>query len=281
MRCTLFVATGILLSAMLSPLAVHAQSDDVLLPSEDESGSSPNLGLVPSYQQKAGGTVTATPQPVATPAASNMASSPPPPMPETSAMSAPQAAPPPQMTLAPLPKISDIMSSTISDQAAAQLPPGKIRTTIIHQPDLSTVMADAGKNLPYSLTVSIGGGSVYSAKDIQKIRSKLGLSTDDIASACIMTVRGIVRTDQGSYLLSGNVSPQAVVHYGGMIKSYIMSAHALCAANNLPSGGGFLTETNGRFSIPLQPIHCAPPNQQVTSLTVTYNGGNTSQCSYD
>ena len=192
---------------------------------------------------------------------------------------------PPPMSAEEMKKLQNISQqpiiSPIDTASAAKLPPGVIPTQVIHQPDMSAVMAMATKSLPYGLTIAISGQSIFGAKDVTDIGNKLGLSRDQISSNCILTVRGIMRTDKGATILDGGATPSVSVRYDGVIQDYLMAAQALCTVgSHLPPGSGFLTETNGRYSVPLQQITCPAPKQQVTQLTITYTGDGKSQCAY-
>jgi hypothetical protein len=146
---------------------------------------------------------------------------------------------------------------------------------------MSDVLAQANQNLPYVQTISISGRSIYGANDVTLINKKLGLSSAQISSNCILTVRGVMQTDVSPYIIDGPPTlPQVVVHYDGMIKSYIMTGVAMCTAGQLPPGSGLITEVGNRYSIPLQMIKCPLPTQQASQLTITYNGSGTSQCVY-
>lgn len=145
------------------------------------------------------------------------------------------------------------------------------------------MLAQAGKDLPYSLAVIIGEKSIFGDQDLKTISNKLGLKRDQVSSACTLSPRGIVQTDKGAYILAGDGSPHSSTRYDGTIKNYIMSAQASCAASigSLPPGSGFITQIGDQYIVPLQQIHCPVPNRQVTSLTVTYDGSNKSQCAYE
>ena len=300
MRPSLFIAAAVLLSATLAPMVSRA-SDDVLLPSNSGSGAGmPNLGLdaapPQSVSDKAATSSGQPPAKTAQPALDNTAASPDGPatildnagsLDESATTPQPvfnQAVgnqTPPEPTVPPPLQPSDIVSSPVSAQERAKLPPGEIPTTIIHQPVATDASDQSGAALPHKLTVTISKRSIFGATDVQKIGAKLGLRRRDIFSSCILAAQGVMQTDKGTYLLVGQASPQAEVNYDGMIRNYMMTGVALCAAKApLPPGSGFLTEIGDRFSIPLQAIHCPPPDRQVTGLTITYDGSDTSQCDY-
>ena len=137
-----------------------------------------------------------------------------------------------------------------------------------------------GANLPFGITLSISGKSIFGAKDVQAITEKLGLTREQIPSSCILTVRGIMRTDKSAYILDGGAAPQATVRYDGVIESYLMAAAALCTAGKLPPGSGFITETNGRYIVNLQPITCPAPKRQAQQLSIDYDGSDKAGCNY-
>jgi len=155
-----------------------------------------------------------------------------------------------------------------------------MQTVIIHAPDMSAALAQAGQNLPYGLAISLTGQSIFGANDIKAISTKLGLGASQIAGACVLTVRGIMRTSKNPVLIDGGNAPQIQVRYDGTIQGYMISALALCSVATLPPGSGMITETGGRYQVPLQAITCAPPTRQVSQLLITYTGDNKSSCAY-
>jgi hypothetical protein len=260
----------LILAACLISTALPAYAGgNVLLPSASSGGSnsSGSGGGVSNATLGLGGTTVSTPAPM-------------PEMPAPPAQtSAPAQTPIPQ-TAAKMPTAADIITP-LDPNGAKNLPAGAIPTYIIHQQDMSQALTQANAGLPYALTIALSNRSVFGAKDVQEISTKLGLSRDQIASACAMSVQGIVQTSKGSYIFDSGTSSQANIHYDGTISSYLMSARASCAvASKLPPGSGFLTEVGGRYIIPLQPIDCVSPNRQSPGLIVTYDGSGKSQCSY-
>ncbi|MDR3450352.1 MAG: hypothetical protein P4M15_11510 [Alphaproteobacteria bacterium] len=247
------------LLVLLAPCAALAAADVLLPSSSGNSSSLPNLGLGASSSAPA----ASTPAPVA-PA---------------------QPAPPPAETPAPTPDAAQISTPPVTITPlkgdTSHLPLGTIPTQIINLPDNSAMLAQAYGKLPYALTIGIGSQSIFGAKDIKTIGDKLGLSREDIPSHCILTVRGLLQTDKGGYVIDGGASPQLVARYDGMIQNFLISGHALCTAGQLPMGSGFITETGGRYDVGLQPITCPAPKRQAARLTITYTGDDHSQCSYE
>jgi hypothetical protein len=267
MRHLSFAATGFMLAILLLPPTAHG-AGNVLLPSATDSNgqpSLPNLGIgVPSSSAGMANSSLPIQAPVS-----------PPPARATQAMapvSTPQISTPATQTNNPI--------TTLDPTIAAKLPRGTMPTTIIHQPDTSASLAQAGRNLPNSLMIAIGGSSLFGAADVKNISKELGLSRDQISSACLLTVGGLMQTDKNSYILDGGASTQYTVRYEGMIQNYLLVGNALCTANNIPPGSGFLAEMGGRYIIPLKQIKCPPPTRQVSSLTITYDGSGTSKCAY-
>jgi hypothetical protein len=136
---------------------------------------------------------------------------------------------------------------------------------------MSGVLSEVNAKLPYSLTLSISGKSIFGAKDVLAITQKLGLTREQIPSSCVLTVRGLLHTDKGAYMIDGAPSSQVPVRYSGTIQDYVMNAAALCTASQLPPDSGYLNETNGRFIVSLQPITCPPPQRQATQLAIDYD----------
>ncbi|MDR3423840.1 MAG: hypothetical protein P4M13_02005 [Alphaproteobacteria bacterium] len=257
MRYSVFAVLGLFATATIAPVTAHA-AGNVLLPSTSTNSGTPmlpSLGLGDPAT-----TSNDTSAATQTPADTNQT--------DTTQTSTPALS-------------SSRAVSTISKEEAAGLPPGAIPTTVMHTPDISSYQEKAGKDLPYTLTLSMSGKSIFGANDVQKITSRLGLRRSRVASSCILAMRGLMQTDKGAYILEGGTSPKIKVHYDGMIKNYQMAAQAWCTVDNkLPLDSGVLTEMNNRYDIPLEQITCPVPNQQVTSLTITYDGSGTSQCVY-
>ncbi|MDE1900809.1 MAG: hypothetical protein KGI37_04080 [Alphaproteobacteria bacterium] len=266
---------GILLAvATLAPCPAWAWGG-VLLPSQNDDNTStlPNLGLGGS----ASSPTPATQAPPAAPATSPAA--PPAAAPSAGELSTP--VPSTATTTFDLSKIATpSVTSPVSKSAAAHLAPGKLPTTIIHEADVSAMLAAQSASLPDSLTISIGGQSFFGAKDVETIHDKLGLSQNQVATSCILTVRGIVQTSKGAAIINGGNAAQVAVRYDGTIKGYFMSATALCTAGHLPDDAGFLTEIGGRYDITLQAISCPAPTRQTQQLVITYDGTATSRCDY-
>ncbi len=276
-RIPLSAALGLLVAVTIAPQVGHA-TGNVLLPSASPNSDSGALSL-PSL-----GLSVPTPPPVDSSLLPPEPPPPPKPAPKAQAPVAPTptAMPPSQGSAAGAPptNVQDTIAPFTEDEVK-RLPPGTIPTRVLHQPDMSATMAQAGRNLPYSLTIGFSDKSFFGAKDVETINKKLGLSRDQVSSSCYLSVGGLLQTDKGSQMIAPGLSPQATVRYDGRIKNYLITSQALClAGNNLPSGSGFLTEIGNRFVIPLQPITCSAPNSQVTGLTITYNGSGTSQCTY-
>jgi len=260
-----------LLTLMATPQIAHA-AGNVLLPSTSNGSDStaPNLGISPTSSPP-----TATNPPSVAPVVTPQAA-PPAPIASPNSSALPQTSVPPAVN-----EPSDIVTSPVSVADRAKLPPGTMPTMVVHQADTSDLTAEATKDLPYGLTIRMSGQSIFGANDVQQITQKLGLGHDQVASSCILTVRGLLQTDKGTYIIDGGASPQVALRYDGVIKNYLMSGNALCAADpNLPQGSGFLTEIGGRYSLPLQMINCPAPNRQASQLMITYDGGKSAQCVY-
>ena len=273
MRRTLF-ATSVFFAALLLPQASFA-SGNVLLPSTSgQSPSPPNLGLGSPTETTSAPTPTKdqTPQPAAPPAS---VSGKPPATALSTATKQPIPAAGPTKPKPTLPPTFVI----VGDQS--HLRPGEIPTIVMKRPDLSAYTERAGKNLPYTLTIQFSDKSFFGAKDVQEITKKLGLKSSEISSACFLAPRGLLRTDKKGYIIDSGSVPQSTVHYDGMIQSYMMLAEAECTAEKLPLNSGVLSQIGNRYAISLQPVTCTPPNRQVTTLTITYDGSPTSKCLYN
>jgi|GEM_PF-3337456 hypothetical protein len=279
MRRLPFIALSLILAAVVAPQALHA-AGNVLVPSDSSASGSdsatlPNLGL--SAPTQSNSAPTTTQPPIVSPQT---------PTSTTSQVQTPAAALP-SFAQTPITTGSPQMPAPIAPFTAEELkslPPGSLPTRVLQQPDMSAALAkaQASQNLPYSLAISFSGKSYFGAKDVATITNKLGLSHDQVANSCYLSLRGFAQTDKGGgVMFGGGLSPQVTVRYSGAIKSYMMMAIALCTAGpNLPKGSGFLTEIVDRFAISLQPIKCDPPTRQATSLTITYDGSDKSQCVY-
>jgi len=286
MQRHLFLIISLVVVTQL-PGAAYA-AGNVLLPTSESSSSSslPNLGIsAPSAPAP-----SSAPLPI-----TDNAAPPPPPVaaPQTSAptpaavltqTSGTSSAATPTQTPVPAPAPAPLnLSTTISPidtASAANLPSATIPTQVVHQPDMSNLVAQMNKGAANALTISISGRSIFGAKDITAINTKLGLSASQIPANCILTTRGMIQTDKGAYFVYGPPSPQVSVHYDGIITLYLITGHALCKAGQLPPGVGLIQETGNRYDVELQPIVCPAPNRQVSQLTVTYDGSGTSQCTY-
>jgi len=267
MRYSSLVSFGLFCLASLMPQASEA-AGNVLLPStSNSSGTSsslPNLGISTP--------APATPNPSDTPPLPAAVTAP---LPDVSPMQSPA-------TIAVTPAISGSVPHPSAEEIA-RVPAGTVPTMIIHQPDESETFRQLDNELPNSLTLSISGKSYFGARDVEEISNKLGLSRDQVMHSCILTVRGLLQTSKTARPLLGGASPQVTVRYDGSITGYLMTAHAMCLADpsKLPTNSGMLVETNGRFTVGLQQIDCPPPNRQVSTLNITYDGSGTSQCAYE
>ncbi len=178
-------------------------------------------------------------------------------------------------SVSPSPDIKDAPDGAKTGAPA----PSSDSPRIIQQTDPS--ITPSNSTLPNSLTISFGNKSSFGADDFALIGKKLGLSHKQISSSCALSLHGLLKTDKGSYVIGGGMSPQTVVAYDGTIKSAIMSAQALClASGNLPPGDGVMIKMNDRFVVPLQSIGCSVPDFKASSLVITYDGSGKSQCVY-
>lgn len=276
MRRISFAALGLLLAATLAPQALYA-AGNVLLPSASSSSdgstaSLPNLGLSASTPS----TDTAAPTDLPAMTVTKPALPPATVKSTVAPTQTPSTAPAEQPTIE-IPPIAPITDSDVRG-----LPPGTVPTRVIHQPDASAMPAASNAGAPNSLTIGFSPRSYFGARDAAEIGNKLGISRDQISASCYLSVGGVVQTDKGSSVIAAGLSPQVTVHYAGTIKSYMIGAQAMCVAgNNLPPGSGFIVEIGNRFVVPLQQINCAAPNRQSSTLTLTYNGNNGTQCVYN
>jgi len=274
----LILATYLISTAF--PICSAYAAGNVLLPSSNASGSSDSgvsaaaMGLSAPTAAPAAPQTSAAPPPAAAPA-STPASTPVPAPAQT------YQTPAPLQASVKVPTMDDILSP--ADPATAKnLPPGTLPTRILHQPDNSQILSQMNGNLPYGITISYSGQSVFGAKDVQEISSKLGLGREQIASGCSLALSGIVQTSKGSYVIDSGLRGQASVKYDGTIQSYLLAPRAMCAPDGkLPPGSGFITEIGGRYVVPLpNSIDCPVPNRQSTGLVVTYDGSGKSGCVY-
>jgi hypothetical protein len=149
-------------------------------------------------------------------------------------------------------------------------------------PDNSNALSMLGKGMPYNLAIAIDNKSSFGAQDIQKITSTLGLSRNQIPQSCILTLRGLLRTDKGGYIIDGPMSPQALTYYDGVIESFMMNTTALCYATTLPPGAGLIVQVGGgRYKVDLGAVNCPAPTRQVTQLFITYDGSPHAVCTYN
>ena len=279
MRRICFAAFSLVCSTVVASQLAYA-TGNVLLPqdspSTDSSSYSPYVSN-PNPSQNNASPAAASPgaqPPVTAPSSSNNAAS----------AITPTVPPSPNAVVGQTPatpnfKLSDLISP-VNPETAKHLPPGAIPTQVIHSPSLAPLMAQAGQNLPYNLTISFSGKSFFGEKDAQAISQKLGLSRKEIPVSCNLTLSGIVHTDKGNSIIVSDALPPVSIRYDGIIKSYVLVANAMCTAATLPPGSGYIRQYGDRYDVALQQISCTPPNRQVTSLLITYDGSGTSQCDY-
>ena len=283
----LFVAVGVFFAALPFSQTAFA-SGNVLLPSTSGTNNTPlpNLGL---------GATTDTPQavtndtsqktpPAAAPTASTQTPTQPTITDPSKAKRIPRASLAPAQVPTAKPRETAKQAPALSITTVGEttnLRPGETPTTVIAQPNISAFLERIGKNAPYGLTIQFSPKSYFGANDVQEITKKFGLKSNQISSACFLSVRGMMQTDKKSYIVGGTDSPQIMVRYDGMIKSYTMIGEAHCSVANLPSGAGIISQVGSRYVLPLQQISCPVPNRQATTLTITYDGSATSKCVYD
>ncbi|MFA4994643.1 MAG: hypothetical protein WC521_05000 [Bdellovibrionales bacterium] len=241
MRRILLAATGVLFAALLIPQASHAVGN-VLLPG-GSSSSLPNLGL------------SVTPK-------------------------TPAPAPAPAPTAEP--KKKPEIPAPVTPPKVVEKPPVPAQpagpTRIITQDEASF---QGGENLPYSLTIAVSEKSAVSTSDVAKISDRLGLTHEQVSSSCFLSLRGMLKTDKSLYSIGGRLSPQATVRYDGTIQRYMMTAQAMCLANQIPPKGGIIVKMKDRFIVSLQQVNCKPPESgRPASLIVVYKGSDAAECSY-
>jgi hypothetical protein len=273
----LLAATGLTAACLMIASSPVWAAGNVLLPTDNDSGVSslPSLGLTP------------TPAAPAKAAPSETAPASPPKTGTT-------ATPAPQTTAAPFPSAGATAPS--SGGVTPQVPPlftfinppanaprGTQPGRIVNVPDASQAMVATAmaKIMPYSLTISVDGKSLFGANDVQKIRDKLGIQRSQIPNSCILTLRGLIQTTKGTYMIDGSSSsPQATVYYDGMINSFMMTSAAFCTTDALPADTTFLIQYGGRYKVDLGAVNCPPPTRQTTQLSITYDGTENSTCTY-
>lgn len=265
--------TACLLAALMAAPAAYA-AGNVLLP--QSSGSSkttlPNLGLAPAAPaQTQTQTDTATEPTQAQPAAQATAPEPaaPTPAPQTTSISEEQA----------FRLLSNAYTQPAKEQqlepAEATIAVGKLPTTIVEETDMSELYQDK----PYSLNLSISPKSTYGDRSIELISEKLGLTREQIPSACIMTVRGDVITSSGmTPVTAKTASPQTIVRYDGDVTSLQLAPTVYCMARKLPSGAGYVVKAGNYFKVPLDVVFCTPPNKRPTQATVLFSDVQDTRC---
>jgi hypothetical protein len=300
MRRILVVAFGVLFAAPLASSASHADSnyDSATLPNlglgpaaapASPSASYPNLGLGPTAASKSEGATATAPNLGLMPTISS-------PTPAKAATTAPPAPPPAATTEAATTAASTTPTETQNAapspapqnssffQKVGQFFSGSRRESlpsIIHEVDAPAAANSNPLNLPYSLTIYFSNRSSLSQADAGVIGNKLGLTPNQISSACYLSTRGALTTTTGHYLINIGLSPQPKVYWDGGVKSFLLIAEALCLAGpNLPHNNNTLVQLNDRFVIPLQSITCPPPIPRARSLIITYNGTQNAQCTY-
>ncbi len=278
MGSKIIVRGGFLLAVLWAPVSFASSGGVLLPPVTGSTAPVANLGLGGSMAADAasqqGGQAQTTTGGVAAPLVVPTKTAPS----AVSSNAAQTAKPVPAHKAAAVPNMT--VSSPVSPSDAARLQAaGQIPTTVMHQPDISSAVEHMNVRLPYSLQISMSDRFVLSAEDARGISSKLGIQNP--ASACLLSPRGMVTTDKGSFPTVGGASPQAVVHYDGMIQKFMIQATAYCKTSALPANGGILTQVGDYYMISLQPVTCPSPNRQVSTLSITYNGNNASQCVYN
>ncbi|MDE2030429.1 MAG: hypothetical protein KGI97_07705 [Alphaproteobacteria bacterium] len=266
-RDRLALSSTILLCALVMAFTQHtARASDVLLPSsttgsDGASNRLPDLGLSAPTPQ--------APLPSSSDAQKKNAD-----------ISTPIPTGPTAAEIKAATDLSKLITSPDSAEDIKNLRPGELPTKIIHKPDQSRMLAEAYKDRPNVLSIGFSSQSLFGARDVAAIHAKIGLSRNQIPDSCLLTVRGLVQTSKDASMIDGGNASQVQVRYDGMIKGYMMNAVALCLATHLPPDAGFLTETDGRYVVPLHFIRCPPPNRQTSMLTITYDGTDKAQCVY-
>lgn len=266
--------TACLLAALTAAPAAFA-AGNVLLPQSGGSSKTtlPNLGIVPATPAPTQ-TDTAT-EPAAAQAAAQTAT------PEPTADTA--TAPTPSVGGMSEDQAVKLLSNAYTqppkehqlEPAAAAIAAGKLPTTIVDEPDATELYQDK----PNSLSLSISPKSTYGDRSIELINEKLGLTREQIPSACIMTVRGDVITSNGmTPVMARTASPQTVVRYDGDVTSLQLVPTVYCAARKLPSGAGYVVRSGNYFKVPLDVVFCSPPSKRPTQATVQFNDTQDARC---
>ncbi|MFA5041350.1 MAG: hypothetical protein WC464_06935 [Bdellovibrionales bacterium] len=261
MRRLLFSAIALLFVASPSFAA-----SNVLLPDDsgNESESLPNLGL-------GGQPLKSTPQAQPETDLPNLGLGVQPSKPVDPAKTAqkPKEAPVAKNKDVPKPKKEETKPSSA-------LPAAKI----LRYTDVNEAADD--KSLPHNIKISLDEDSTLSAKDVSDIVRKIGLGEDKISSGCKLNLRGTLITDKSNYAIGNGTTQQDTVYYDGKIRNYLMRVQAMCLADerNIPPGKNTVVKIKDRFAVTLGTISCEPPSGYPSSLTITYGGGNSSECVY-
>jgi hypothetical protein len=244
---------------------------DVLLPSDS---SAPNLGLSPTVEKKSDATKQAPP---AVPSEAPSAALP-------SLSSEP-------MPYTPIPKTPAVDTS------------GGLPTTVLKQPDLSTmavpdtppaapanmtpenakIYEEAIETLktPYAVNVAFADKSAWGADDVAKVTSMLGIAKDKVQSLCHLSLGGILTTDKRPYVFEMGMQPQTTVKYNGALTGANLNAKALCALVPLPPNKGMVIQMGEKYVVNLGIATCAPPaGMAAKRLLVLYKGGGTGECQF-
>jgi hypothetical protein len=244
---------------------------DVLLPSDSNA---PNMGLSPTVEKKPD---TAKQEPPAEPS-----EAPPTALPSLSSE---------PLSYTPIPKTPAVDTS------------GGLSTTVLKQPDLSTMTipdmppaaaanmspenakiyeaAVEGLKTPYAVNVAFADKSAWGTDDVVKVTTTLGIAKDKVQSLCHLSLGGLVTTDKRPYVFEMGMQPQTTVKYNGAITGANIHVSALCALVSLPPNKGMIVQMGEKYVVSLGVATCAQPaGMAAKRLLVLYKGGGTGECQF-
>jgi|GEM_PF-4199199 len=269
MRYSKFSLLSLMLAGSCAAIigwATQAQAGNVLLPDDNNSAGSsgPNMGLVPMQNEVPAPAPVKTqqPQPQAQPQANVPAQAP---------VAEPQsAAPQAYLPYTPVPSAS---------RKTGTQTPYKTPTMLIDTPETPDYSQLPGLELPFSAGVALSQQSVWSANDVTAINQKLGIAMNKVASACRISLSGMVLSDKMSGLIDSRGSTSTVTHFDGKVRSLMVSTRALCDVGTLPEGAGVVQKQGNYFIVPLSTATCkTPANGQVQQITITHGLAATDEC---
>jgi hypothetical protein len=236
--------------------ALHA-TGNVLLPSNSDSSSLPNLGLMPE-ESTSGDTANSVPA-------------------KDSSQSKDKAALP---NLDSMPAITKPPSTPeMNTNYTPAPPPPSNGPHIVQMPDAQAFSDSSQANLPNSLNVALAEHNQWGARDMQSIQSQLGIPADQIGHHCHLSLSGLLTTDKNVYEFDmGSTALHAATRYDGDPTNVSIRVAALCDMLPLPETASFVFQVGDKYSVFLSQISCDKLSANKQRLIFHYEGNGNGEC---